>query len=153
LATALACVPTALGLAQSTSTATFQVTATITNTCVISASNLAFGPYTGKQVDATTTIIVTCSATTPWNLGLNAGTATGATVSTRKMTSGASTLNYSLYRNAARTLNWGNTVGTDTLAGTATGLQQPQTVYGRIPASQAPAPGTYADTITATITF
>jgi spore coat protein U-like protein len=158
LAVALAGIPfsgalVSPALAQSTETTTFQVTATIANTCVISATALAFGPYTGTQLDATSTITVTCTATTPWQVGLDAGTAAGATTTTRKMTNGASTLNYSLFRNSTRTLNWGNTLGTDTLTGVATGLQQLNTVYGRIPAAQAPAPGAYLDTITATVTF
>ena len=54
---------------------------------------------------------VTCTNTTTFNIGLNAGTATGATVTTRKMTGPASaTLNYKLFRDSARTQNWGNTV-------------------------------------------
>ena len=74
-------------------------------------------------------------------------------MTTRCMQSGAAQLTYALYRDAARTLNWGNTVGTDTLAGTGTGSAQASTVYGRIAAGQLPAPGGYVDTITATITF
>jgi spore coat protein U-like protein len=136
-----------------TATTTFTVTATVQATCLISATSLAFGTYTGTQVDATSTITVTCTNTTPWNIGLNAGTAPGATVTTRQMLNGAATLNYALFRDAARTLNWGNTVGTDTLAGTGTGVAQPETVFGRVAGSQFPAPGGYADTITATVTF
>ena len=51
-----------------TATTTFQVTAT----CLISATNLAFGAYTGTQTDATSTVTVTCTNTTPYNIGLNA---------------------------------------------------------------------------------
>ena len=136
-----------------TATTTFTVTATVQATCLISATSLAFGTYTGVQVDATSTITVTCTNTTPWNIGLNAGTAPGATVTTRQMLNGAATLNYALFRDAARTLNWGNTVATDTLAGTGSGAAQAQTVFGRVAGSQFPAPGGYADTITATVTF
>jgi spore coat protein U-like protein len=65
----------------------------------------------------------------------------------------AALLHYSLFSNAGRTTNWGNTVGTDTLAGTGSGAAQLLTVYGQIPAAQFPRPGSYADTITATITY
>ena len=48
---------------------------------------------------------------------------------------------------------WGNTVSTDTVAGTGNGSGQSYTVYGRIPAQTTPAPGNYADTITVTVTY
>ena len=136
-----------------TATTTFQVTATVQATCLIAATDLAFGAYTGVQADATSTITITCTNTTTWNIGLNAGTAPGATVTTRRMLNGAAQLAYALFRDPARTLNWGTTIGTDTLSGTGTGIATPLTVYGRVTAAQFPAPGGYVDTITATITF
>jgi spore coat protein U-like protein len=48
---------------------------------------------------------------------------------------------------------WGNTVGTDTVAATGSGAAQSYTVYGRITAQTTPAPGTYTDTITVTVTY
>ena len=62
-------------------------------------------------------------------------------------------LGYKLFRDSGRTLNWGNTVGTDTVSGTGNGIAQLLTVYGQVPAGQFPRPGNYADTITATITY
>lgn len=142
------------GAAQAaTATTTFQVTATVLATCQVSATPLAFGNYAGSQTDATSTISVTCTSTTPYQVGLDAGTAGGATVTTRKMTFGAAELGYALYSDSARTTNWGNTVGTDTVPGTGTGLAQTLTVYGRIPAGSMPTPGAYADTITVTVTY
>lgn len=137
-----------------TTTATFAVTATVQATCQISTNPLAFGTYTGAQIATTTTLAVTCTNTTPYNIGLNAGTATGATVTTRKMTGPASaTLSYSMSRDSAHTINWGQTVGTDTQAGTGNGSAQTITVYGLLAAGQYPAPGAYSDTITATVTY
>jgi spore coat protein U-like protein len=137
-----------------TATTTFSVTATVQATCLISANTLGFGTYTGVQISATTTLQVTCTNTTPYNVGLNPGTATGATVTTRKMTGPASaTLNYALYQDSAHTINWGQTVGTDTVSGTGNGSAQTLTVYGLLAAGQFPAPGSYADTITATVTY
>lgn len=137
------------------STTTFQVTASVGATCNInSAGNLDFGAYPGTQTDNTSTITVTCTNTTPYDLGLDAGTSTGATVTTRAMTgTGSALLNYALFRDSARTLNWGNTVGTDTLHVVGTGVAQNSTVFGRIPAGQAPTPGGYTDTITVTLSF
>ena len=137
----------------SSATTSFTITVTVANTCTIGASALNFGNYTGALVNAQSTISATCTNRALYYVGLNAGTATGATVSTRKMTSGTNTLNYALYSNSARTTNWGNTVGTDTVAGTGTGSAQSLAVYGQIPAGQYPKPGSYLDTITATITY
>ena len=137
-----------------TSTGTFNVTATVAANCQISATSLAFGVYVNTAVNATSSVNVTCTNTTTYNVGLNAGTATGATVTTRKMTGpSANLLNYSLFSNSGMTTNWGNTVGTSTVAGTGNGSVQSLTVYGQIPAAQAVLPGSYADTITATITY
>jgi spore coat protein U-like protein len=139
-----------------TATSTFTVQVAIQATCTInSASTLDFGTQgvLAANVDQTSTIQVTCTNTTPYNIGLNAGTGSGATVAVRKMTSGGATINYSLYTDAGRGTVWGNTVSTDTQAGTGNGAAQNYTVYGRIPAQTTPAPGNYADTITVTVTY
>jgi spore coat protein U-like protein len=69
------------------------------------------------------------------------------------MTSGGVTVNYSLYSDSGRATNWGNTVGTDTVSSTGTGALQSFTVYGQVPAQTTPAPATYTDTITVTVTY
>lgn len=138
----------------SSATASFTITAIVQARCMVTATDLAFGNYSGTLINATSTITATCTKTTAYNVGLNAGTATGATVTNRKMTGpSSSTLNYNLFRNTTRTLNWGNTVGTDTVAGTASGAAQALTVYGSIPAAQYVRPGSYSDTITVTLTY
>jgi|SRR5215471_660208 spore coat protein U-like protein len=140
-----------------TTTSTFTVSITLVATCTInSASALNFGGSVGiltSNIDQTSTLSVTCSNTTPYNIGLDAGTATGATVTTRKMTSSSNTVNYSLYSDSGRTTNWGNTVGTDTVSATGNGASQSYTVYGRVPSQTTPAPGAYTDTITVTVTY
>jgi len=148
-----------LGLASSanaaTATTTFQVTATVQAACTISATALAFGNYSGAQSDNTSTITVTCTNSTPYRVGLDAGASTGATVTTRKMTGpGGATLGYALFQDGARTINWGNTPGTDTPASVnGNGSGQTTTVYGRIAGAQYPTPGSYSDTITATVNY
>ncbi|MGB9369466.1 MAG: spore coat U domain-containing protein [Xanthobacteraceae bacterium] len=137
-------------------TTTFAVQATITATCTInSASTLNFGTLgvLASNTDQTSTLQVTCTNTTPYNIGLDVGTGSGATVAVRKLTSGGATVNYTLYSDSGRTTVWGNTVSTDTVAGTGSGSAQNYTVYGRIPAQTTPAPGNYADTITVTVTY
>src|ERR1041384_7097006 len=100
-----------------TATSTMTVQMTITATCTVnSATSMNFGTQgiLSANVDQTSTIQVTCTNTTPYNIGLDAGTGTGATVATRKMTSGGTTVNYTLYSDSGRTTVWGNTVSTDT---------------------------------------
>jgi spore coat protein U-like protein len=139
-----------------TTTSTFTVQVTLTASCTInSASTLNFGSQGVliANVDQTSTIQVQCTDTTPYNIGLDAGTGSGATVAVRKLTSGGATVNYTLYSNTGRTTVWGNTVGTDTVAATGNGTAQSYTVYGRVPPQSTPAPGTYTDTITVTVTY
>jgi spore coat protein U-like protein len=149
----------ALGLAPipadaTTVTTTFAVTATVGATCLVSATPLSFGSYTGADTNTTSTVTVTCTNTTPYNVGLSAGLSTGATVITRNMTGPSSALlGYELFRDAGRTLNWGVTIGSDTQTGTGNGSAQILTVYGQVPPSQYVVPGTYSDTITATVTY
>lgn len=141
-----------------TTTGTLNVSGTVVASCTLTTTAVNFGvnipsPLVGN-IDATGTITATCSNTIPYTIALNAGTGVGASVATRRLTSGANTLNYALYRDLARTQLWGDgSLGTGMLAGTGTGAAQAITVYGRIPTGQAPALGAYADSVTVTITF
>jgi spore coat protein U-like protein len=138
----------------STATTSFTVTAVVPASCTIAANPLGFGTYSGLLINSTSILSVTCTNTTPYNVGLNAGTAAGATVTNRSMTGPATALlGYKLFSNSGRTTNWGNTVGTNTLAETGTGAVQSLTVYGQIPAGEYVHPGSYTDTITATLTY
>lgn len=146
------------GTAQAaTATTTFSVTATVLRACLVTANPLAFGSYdptASGPLDATTTLSVLCTVGTPFTVGLSAGTASGATVTTRRMTNGANTLSYALYQDASHTTNWGNTSGTDTPASiTAPITATPMTVYGRITAGQNVPQGNYSDTITVTVNY
>ncbi|MGY3690165.1 spore coat protein U-like protein [Bradyrhizobium sp. USDA 3240] len=140
-----------------TATGQFNVTITIQSNCIVqSATDLAFGSQgvLSANVDAQSTISVQCTNTTPYTVGISAGNGAGATVAARLMTgTAAATVTYSVYRDAARSLVWGTTIGTDTLAGTGTGAPQPITVYGRVPPQSTPAAGGYSDTLTVTVTY
>ena len=126
---------------------------TVAATCTISAAALAFPAYSGLTVTAASDITITCTDTTPYAVGLGAGNAPGATVSSRALVLGSSQTAYALYSDAAMSLNWGVTAGNDEVSGTGNGAPQTLTVYGRIAGGQFPAPGNYADTIVATITY
>ena len=91
-----------------TTTSTFQSQVTIVASCtILNAANLDFGSngILTANVDQTNSIQVQCTSSTPYDIGLDAGTASGATVTTRKMTNGANTVSYSLYSDSGRTTN------------------------------------------------
>jgi spore coat protein U-like protein len=123
--------------------------------CGITANDMNFGNYTGAQSTTTTTILVGCSSGTSYTVGLSTGTANGATVSNRNMTltGGSTLLKYELLQGSYTGSNWGDSKASNWASGTANGTVQSLTVYGKIPAGQSVAQGTYTDTITATITY
>ena len=155
---AVACLlPTAeLGFA-ATATTTFTVQITLVNTCTIaSATTLNFGASVGTltaSVPGTSTLTVNCTTSAPFNIGLDAGGGSGATVAARKMTFSSNTVTYSLYSDSGHSTVWGNTIGTDTVSSTGTGANQPFTIYGLVPAQSTPPAGTYTDTINVTVTY
>ena len=136
-----------------TTTTTMAVSATVLSFCSVSALPLAFGNYSGVLLSASTTVSVTCTLGTTFNLGIDAGLGSGATVAARQMTFGGNTLTYGLYSNAGATTVIGTSIGTNTISSTGTGSSQSITVYGQVPAGQAVAPGLYTDTVTVTITY
>ena len=106
------------------------ITAHVSNHCSISATNLVFSDYAQAQVDGQSQINVTCTDTTPWNIGLDGGRFPGALTSRRSMTGpGASQLDYQLYTDTPRTNVWGNNIGSDTVSGTDGSLPQTLNVY------------------------
>jgi spore coat protein U-like protein len=138
-----------------TASATFQVQINIQASCtVVSATAMDFGTVgvLSAAVTQTSSIAIQCTASTPYDVGLSQGL-NGGSVLTRQMSGGGGQIGYSLYRDAARTLNWGETLGADTVSGTGNGAAQTYTVYGRVPAQTTPSPGLYTDTITVTVTY
>lgn len=138
-----------------TATATFIVSASIVAGCGITASPLAFGAYTGVQIDVESSLSVNCTNTTAYSIGLGAGTSGGTATARQMQMSGtpAIKLFYALYSDTTRLINWGDTGGTGLTTGTGIGSAQVIPVYGRMATGQLSPPGTYADTITATVTF
>ncbi len=117
-------------------------------TCTRSFTNLNFGTYTSSLIVGTNQVTETCDSNDAYIIGLNAGTGSGATTTTRKMTTtGGLTLSYQLFQDSARTRNWGNTTGVDTVTGVSTGQGNVYTIYAQILSGQSVTPGTYTDTI------
>lgn len=149
-----------------TATATFNVTATVLKVCTVTATPLAFGSYTpgsgNLDVTATNNITMRCTKGTGYTVALNPGLAAGATITNRRMRSAAVPANelaYTLYTDAARTLNWGDTGATNAPTGTGTGFATAVnfSVYGRVPDNavnqNATVAADYSDTITVTVTY
>jgi spore coat protein U-like protein len=149
-----------------TDTENLLVSATVTATCTIATTPVAFGAYdptAATALNGTGGVTVLCTDGTAGyvTLGQGANPDTGSTdaVPLRQMAGGAAAagrLAYFLYSGGPDTNVWGNT-GTTGLNHAGDGTATPITVYGTIPAAQnviAGADGTaYADTVVATVTF
>jgi spore coat protein U-like protein len=146
-----------------TATTTFTVSVTITASCTISATNVAFGSQgvLVANVDQTSTITATCTNTTPYTIGLDNGLNYTTTRRMKDTGAGTTFVEYGLYTDAGRTNGWLTTTsalsctgGANTCAiGTGNGAAQNITVYARIPVQTTPAPATFNDTVTATVTY
>ncbi len=141
-----------LTVTQSTS---FTVSANVPATCRVTTSDLNFGSVgvLAAPQDAFTTLAPTCTNGTAYQIGLNGGLSGATNPTMRRMTKGAETITYGLYRDVARSQPFGSTLGLDTLTGIGSGLAQTSHVYGRVPAQATPSPGQYADTIQAVVTY
>lgn len=140
-------------------TSNLSATATVTSNCAVTTTAVAFGNANvtlNANVDGTGGISVTCTNGTAWTAKANLGSGTGASITTRKMTSGANLLDYTLYTDTGRLTIWGDgTVGNgSTITGTGSGNAQDTTIYGRVPSGQTTKPaGSYADTVTVTVSY
>lgn len=159
---ALAVAVLAGGLSAANATTTVStpliVTATVLSTCVVVPAPIIFADYSLlAQGGISANIAVTCTPDVgSYQVALDAGTGSGATVAgMRKMTSllnPSATLQYNLYRDAARTQPWGFTRNTDTVNSTGTLLQN-YTVYAKLPANQYAEAGQYTDTVTVSLLY
>ena len=133
-----------------TTTNTFRAIITIEKSCDVSTgiSDMDFGTanfQTGTPIDSQTTLTVKCTKDATYDVGLSGS---------GSMSNGSDTIAYALYSDAGRSTPWGNTVNTDTVAGTGDGTDQTMNVYGRVTSIPATAPaGNYNDTVTVTVTY
>lgn len=154
LAAAASALATGDGAHAGTSTGQFSVNASVTSGCALNGGTLNFGEYTAGQptdLDAVGQIdFANCAGELTFEL--DGGTSGSGDVSKRQMVSGTKKLGYQIYRNASRTDVWG--MGP---AGHKISLPAAQNgklqLYGRIPRGLNVQPGSYADTISITLTF
>jgi spore coat protein U-like protein len=134
------------------------VSATVIDSCTVSAAPLAFGNYNGlsaTSLDATATIAPFCTNGTPYTVALDVGLGAGATLAARNLTGpDSATLTYGIFTDATYTNVWGDgTGGTGVGSGTGNGAPQSLTMYARIPALQTSTVGMYSDQLTVTLSY
>jgi spore coat protein U-like protein len=131
-----------------TATGTLTATASVASTCTVSGNTMAFGAYTGAQVDQTGVITANCTKGTSFSVAMTSAQTGGF----YEMTSGLNILNYKVYSNNARTTEivQNTVILTDS---NASGNDQTTTIYGRVPAAQVASIGAYSGTTTFTLTY
>lgn len=132
--------------------------------CQVSASDLVFGSYSANSatdVDTTATIAVQgcvddgSGPAVSYTIEIGPGVA--GDFAGRAMRGPGGDLRYNVYADAARQLVWGDGTGGSVTVSNA--LLLPLTAagthvaYGRIPARQSVEAGSYADTLTITISY
>jgi spore coat protein U-like protein len=127
--------------------------------CTVAATSVAFGTYTPLQtsaLEADGTITITCTDVVFDTATVSLSTGLSGTYTNRTLTSGAATLSYNLYTSAADSAVWGNGSGSSSTVQADIWFFAPTatlTVYGAVASGQDPAPGTYTDTITVSVSY
>ena len=125
--------------------------------CSISTTGVNFGVYdvfASVPVDSTGSVRYQCSGSTG-NIAITISQGASGTFNSRAMMVGSDALTYNLYLDAARTTIWGDgTAGTGLFTlPNVTGKPVTLTIFGRIPAGQDVAAGSYSDSVLVTIQF
>jgi len=148
------------GAAQADSkNASFTVSATVAKSCAIGAGNLDMAVWSGaNDLTGTSNVSVKCSTGTAYTVALSTGASSSFT--DRKLVNGTDLLSYNLYRDPGLTEIWGDGLnGTFTVGGIGSGMADAQNraipVHAKILEADllAAKPGTYSNTITATVTY
>lgn len=149
----------AASAAPNPATATFQVSIQIQAACSVTAANINFltQDSSATGLSATNNLSVICSRTTPYRIGLipaGGNTVGSGTMKSATPVTNTDTVPYQLRSVSATGPVWGSILGTNTVAGTGTGLAQSVPVFATIPGNGANvAPDTYTDTVTVNVTY
>ncbi len=148
--------PGCAGATSSTSGTAFNVGATVVNNCLISATNVAFTSQgvLNSALSATGAITARCTNGDAFRISLSSGSSGNVAARQMQRSGGGGTVNYQLFVDSGHASAWGDgSAGTTMATGTGTGNPVSINVYGLVPAQSTPMPGSYSDTITATISF
>jgi spore coat protein U-like protein len=132
-------------------------------TCTVSTSGVAFGTYNAignQNADTIGTIAVTCNGNVGDQANYQIALSTGSGSYTARLMPGPSdNMQYNLYKDAARSVVWGDGTGgtsvvTDSYILDSTSVVKYYSVYGRVPAAQNQLnAGSYSDTVVVTLTY
>ncbi len=133
----------------------FLVSAGISANCIVSASDMSFGPQSSLAADlyAISAISVTCTTNAPYWVALDGGAGAAADPAQRKLTGPMGGIAYGLYSDSGYQRPWGWTRDVNTVAGRGGAIPAKLSVFGRIKAQATPAPGVYSDTVTLSVNF
>jgi len=126
-------------------------------TCTVTAQPIAYGnynPFSTSPLNRTGRITVICNGKGTLTAALSSGQS--GSYNPRYMISGTTSdqLNYNLYTTAARVIIFGDgTGGTQTVSRNFKNNTVRIRIYGQIPALENIVPGSYTDSIFATVTF
>ena len=148
-------------------TQNFTVNLTITAQCVVGAgTNINFpdsGYLTSASLDAQGSFVVGCTkGTTPQitlNNGVNSANCPGGAARCMKNAATSDYVNYDLYTDSGRTTLWTSALattpvtGSGAVTGSTPNKDKTVDVFGRVPPQNTGTPGSYTDTVTATVTF
>ena len=136
----------------------FSPTATVSNSCQVSTSNVNFGSATslGGVLHANGSVSVTCTMSDNYTITLGTGSTSGASLTDRRMQGpGGNVAHYELYTSSSYGTVWGDGVtgGTGNVTGVGTATQQTYTVYGQVQSQNTPAVGSYTDAVIVTVNY
>lgn len=146
-------------------TADLNVSASVARSCMVTSTDaLAFGEYDPAQanfanpLDGTGAVNVRCtrdvSATVTLDEGQAKATGSSCGAPQRQMSGGTERLRYDIYQDSNRTSAWGcDAANAATFTSAASNAITSLTAYGRIPAGQDVAAGSFSDTVRVTVTF
>jgi spore coat protein U-like protein len=133
-----------------TTTGVLTATAHINASCTVSGNTMAFGTYSGTQIDQMGIITANCTPGTSYTIAMTTAQTGGNYV--MKTSPVVDPLNYKLYTTVGRT--------TEIVAGTqietnghGNGQNRTTNVYGRLPAAQNASIGAYSGTTTFTLSY
>jgi spore coat protein U-like protein len=135
------------GLSGSSGTFGVSASAQIDHNCLIVANDLDFGSagLITSPIDAASGLDVTCTPGTGYAIAIGGGLHLDN--GQRRMSSGSDYVVYELYEDPGRGQVWGS------MSGMGDGTTDQIPVYGRVPAPQSPAVGSYSDTVVVTISY
>ena len=148
------------GLAIGVAILLFGSAARLEAACSVSASGVSFGTYdilASAPNDSTGAVVLQCSPSDK-NIRVTLSAGTSGTYTARTLKRGSDQLLYNLFRDAARTIVWGDGSGGTSVLLIVNWTGGPNTtqthpIYGRMPAQQDAAAGTYNDRSVVSINF